>query len=105
MLEAQFPGVEEEETSIKRIMGIATHQHYGQLASAWRAAGPPTTISELEAIMSNEEAEVDRQKKMDRQMQNMLKQVSRQKVRQYYNNNHNNPKQKKKQYPQPGTPT
>lgn len=57
MLEAKFQGVEEESLSIKWIVrGIASHHHYGQLACAWRAEGPPTTISEIEAIMTNEEA-------------------------------------------------
>lgn len=99
IIEAQLPGVEEEATSIKWIIrGIATHQHYDQLESAWRDTGSPSSISELEAIMLNEKAEVDRQKKMDKQMQNMLKQVSRQQGRHYYNNNqhqhNNNPQQK-----------
>lgn len=63
MIETKFPQIEDESTSIKWIVrGIVSHHHYNQLACAWSAAGPPSQISELEAIMSNEEAEVDRQK-------------------------------------------
>lgn len=78
MIEAKFPGIDDETSSIKWIVRvIAAHHHYGQLACAWRAAGPPTTISEIEAIMSNDKAEVDRQKKIESQLQTLMKKAAR----------------------------
>lgn len=78
MMEAKFPGVEREASTIKWVVcGHAKHQSYNQLASSWRASGPLATLFELEAIFANEEAEVEQAKCMDDQLQSLLKQTKR----------------------------
>lgn len=88
MIDAQVP-ISNEEVKIKWVVrGLANHHTYGQLDSYWRASGLPSTISELEAIISNEEAEVESALGMDGQLQALLLQVNNRP-----NNTYNAPQQ------------
>lgn len=91
MVDAQFPDIKSEATTIKWVIsGLANHQQYSQLASSWRASGPPYSLSELEAILVNEEAEFDRSRRMDNQLQALMRQLNRKPQQSNYNNDQQN---------------
>lgn len=78
MIDAKFPEIENESVTIKWVIrGLANHVHFSQLASFWRASGPPSSLSQLESILAHEEAEMDRARRVDGQLQALLKQINR----------------------------
>lgn len=86
MVDTQFPDIESEATTIKWfIRGLDIHTQYNQLVSSWRASGPPDTLSEFESILSNEEAELDRTRRMDNQLQSLLCQMNKKPMQSGYN--------------------
>lgn len=57
MIDAKFPDIANEDVTINWfIRGLANHAQFNQLASSWRASFPPSSLSELESILANEEA-------------------------------------------------
>lgn len=100
MIDAKFPGIAVEKGTIKWVVrGLSNHMQYSQLASSWRASGHPASLSELEAILANEEADMDRNRRMDGQLQALLKQVNRRPNNQF--NQHQPPPQQNQQQQKP----
>lgn len=78
MMDAMFPDIEKEATTIQLVVReLTNHHNYSQIERSGRASVPPATLSELEAILANEEAEIERAKRMDGQLQSLLKKVNR----------------------------
>lgn len=78
MVAAQYPVIENESMTAKWILrGLKSHPDYMNIAQAWRVTEFPPSVLEMEAVMENEEAEVDNKKAQNRQMYSMFKQFHR----------------------------
>lgn len=92
MIDAKYPEITDEKITIKWVVrGLSNHIQYSPLASSWRASDPPASLSELEAILASEEAEMERNRRLDGQMQALLKQVNRRPTTQYNQQQQNPP--------------
>lgn len=99
VLEEQFLCIDEKVASIIcAIRGSASHHHFNHLSFSWRAAATTSSLSEIEAIMTNDEAQHNRQEKWIPQPEVLIQQVARKNSRQfYYNNNQQQYQQEPKQ--------
>lgn len=102
MIDEKFPEIANESITTKWVIrGLANHAQFSQLVTSWRASGPPSSLSELEAILSNEEAEIDRARRVDGQLQALLRQVNRRPPNSYSPQQQHN---QQKQNPPPNSP-
>lgn len=69
MIDAKFSDISDEKVTIKWVArGLSNDIQYRQLERSRKASVPPASLSDIRAILANEEVEVERSRRMDDQL-------------------------------------
>lgn len=74
MIDSKFLEITNEATTIRRVFrGLEEHVKFRKLASFFRASDPIASLYEMEVILANEDADVDRVRRMDVKLLSLLR--------------------------------